>query len=174
MGAPFNHHSQSGISASSSIQPSVSSITSTGWQEHAISIFVSFVRFADLWLSTPTSSSYFLGEATWPTRSPRDCTGSTFPYESSSNSVCWLSGASTGLHLLILQTTSSRLVQLKDGQIYDQQLPASCAFRAQRLWQSAHGHSLLALRLLGTISQWIFVILILVFLVLEKTKNSFI
>ena len=62
-----------------------------------------------------------------------DCTGSTFPHESSSNSVCWLSGASTGLTLLILQTTSSQLVQLKDGQIYDQRLPASCAFRAPRL-----------------------------------------
>ena len=107
------------------------------------------------------SSSYFLGEVTWPTRFPRDCTGSTIPHGSSSNSVCWLSGASTGLHLLILQTTSSWLVQLKDGQIYDQWLPASCAFHAPGLWQSAHEHSLLAFRLLGTISQWIFVILIL-------------
>ena len=39
-----------------------------------------------------------------------------------------LSGASTSLRLLILQTTSSWLVQLRDGQISDQQLPASCAF----------------------------------------------
>ena len=31
-------------------------------------------------------------------------------------------GTSTGLHLLILKTISSRLVQLKDGQIYDQRL----------------------------------------------------
>ena len=86
------------------------------------------------WGPPHASSSYFLGEATWPTRSPRDCTDSTFPHESSSNYVCWLAGASTGLHLLILQTTSSRLVQLEDGQIYDQRLPASCAFRAPRLW----------------------------------------
>ena len=68
----------------------------------------------------------------------------------------------------LVDYTSSRLVRLKDGQIYDQRLLASCAFRAPRLWQSAHGHSLLALRLLGTISQWIFVIPILVFLVLER------
>ena len=40
------------------------------------------------WGPPLASSSYFLGEATWPARSPRDCTGSTFPHESSSYSVC--------------------------------------------------------------------------------------
>ena len=48
------------------------------------------------------TSSCFLREATWLTWSPRDCTGSTFPHESSSNSVCLLFGVSTGLDLFIL------------------------------------------------------------------------
>ena len=47
------------------------------------------------------SSSCFLGEATLLTRSPRDCAGSTFPHDSSSNSVYWLFGVSTGLYPLI-------------------------------------------------------------------------
>ena len=50
------------------------------------------------WELLHASSSCFLGEATWLTWSPRDCTGLTFPHESSSNSVCLFFGVSTGLH----------------------------------------------------------------------------
>ena len=98
-----------------------------------------------------------------------DCGGSTFPHESSSNSVCWLFGVSTGLHSAPPYLTDYFiLVVAKDGQVYDQRLLARWLFHASRLWQSAHGHSQLDLRLLGTISRSIFVIQISVFLVSER------
>ena len=50
-----------------------------------------------------------------------------------SNSVCSLFGVSMGLHLRTLQTISSRLVQLRDGPVFDRRPPASCVFRAPRL-----------------------------------------
>ena len=55
-----------------------------------------------------------------------DCGGSTFPHESSSNSVCWFFGVSTGLHSAPPYLTDYFiLVVAKDGQVYDQRLLAA-------------------------------------------------